>query len=46
MLGISPSELRELCAAATHFMRFVLDQVQDNPGLLGLPATPLLAEGS
>lgn len=38
MLGISEGELTELCSACTHFMRYVVDQVQDNPELFGLPA--------
>jgi hypothetical protein len=38
MLGISEGELTELCAACTHFMRYVVDQVQDSPELFGLPA--------
>ncbi|KXZ47374.1 hypothetical protein GPECTOR_36g95 [Gonium pectorale] len=37
VLGISPAELAELCSASTHFIRYVLDQVQDNPILFGLP---------
>ncbi|GIL83704.1 hypothetical protein Vretimale_10506 [Volvox reticuliferus] len=37
VLGIQPGELAELCTASTRFIRFVVDQVQDNPGLFGLP---------
>lgn len=36
-LGISQPELMELCKAATDFVRFVMDQVQDSPQLFGLP---------
>ncbi|EFJ50644.1 hypothetical protein VOLCADRAFT_120613 [Volvox carteri f. nagariensis] len=38
VLGISRSELAELCVASTHFIRYLVDQVQDNPALFGLPA--------
>jgi hypothetical protein len=40
-LGVSPAELAELCSACTHFIRFVLDQVQDQPALFGLTAEAL-----
>jgi hypothetical protein len=38
LLGIPASELKELCTVATTFMRFVLDQVEDEPAVFGLPA--------
>jgi len=37
LIGLSVAELEELCAAATRFMRFVIDRVQDEPETLGLP---------
>jgi intracellular sulfur oxidation DsrE/DsrF family protein len=37
LLRISEAELQELCKACTNFIRFVLDQVQDQPSLFGLP---------
>ncbi|GIL52054.1 hypothetical protein Vafri_8015 [Volvox africanus] len=37
VLGIQLTELAELCTASTHFIRYVVDQVQDNPSLFGLP---------
>mmetsp|Transcript_8925 Transcript_8925/g.19044 ORF Transcript_8925/g.19044 Transcript_8925/m.19044 type:complete len:536 (+) Transcript_8925:283-1890(+) len=40
LLGISPGELEGLCRACTHFMRHVLDQVQDCPATFGLPPGP------
>lgn len=40
LLGIQESELAELCTASTAFMSYVVDQVQDNPALFGLPTTP------
>lgn len=43
-LGVSPAELAELCSACTHFIRFVLDQVQDQPALFGLTAEALPRE--
>lgn len=36
LLGISLDELKELCKACTSFVRFVVDQVQDEPGKVGL----------
>jgi hypothetical protein len=38
LLGLSLEELLELCEAATSFMRDMLDRVQDEPALFGLPA--------
>ncbi|MEW5297912.1 MAG: hypothetical protein WDW36_001090 [Sanguina aurantia] len=38
LLGISLEELTELCTAATHFIAYTIDQVQDNPEVFGLPA--------
>lgn len=32
-LGIGAAELAQLCAACTAFVRFVVDAVQDSPGL-------------
>ncbi len=37
LLGIQREELADLCAAATSFVRYVVDQVQDAPELFGLP---------
>ncbi|KAG2446371.1 hypothetical protein HXX76_000957 [Chlamydomonas incerta] len=37
LLGISPAELSQLCAASTAFIRFTLDTLQDNPAAFGLP---------
>ena len=43
LLGVSVAELTELCAACTHFVRFVLDELQDDPaGQQGAPP-PLAA---
>jgi hypothetical protein len=38
LLGLSLEELLELCEAATSFVRDMLDRVQDEPALFGLPA--------
>jgi hypothetical protein len=37
-LGLSLEELESLCAAATGYVRYVLDQVEDRPSRFGLPA--------
>jgi len=37
LLGLSLEELLELCEAATSFLRDVLDRVQDEPAVFGLP---------
>lgn len=37
LLGLSWEELKALCRGATEFMRYVLDQVEDQPERLGLP---------
>ncbi|KAG2433979.1 hypothetical protein HYH02_012441 [Chlamydomonas schloesseri] len=37
LLGISPAELSQLCAASTAFIRFTLDTLQDNPAAFSLP---------
>jgi hypothetical protein len=39
LLDISLEELLELCEAATSFLRDVLDRVQDEPALFGLPVS-------
>jgi hypothetical protein len=38
MLGLSLDEIEVLCAAATGYVRYILDQVEDRPGRFGLPA--------
>jgi hypothetical protein len=43
LLDLDWSELVELCQGATSFMRHVLDQVEDAPEFLGLPAEPIVA---
>ncbi len=37
MLGLSLEEVESLCAAATGYVRYVLDQVEDRPERFGLP---------
>ncbi|KAG2429131.1 hypothetical protein HYH02_014168 [Chlamydomonas schloesseri] len=37
LLGISPAELSQLCAASTAFIRFTLDTLQDNPAAFSPP---------
>jgi hypothetical protein len=37
-LGLSLEELESLCAAATGYVRYVLDEVEDRPARFGLPA--------
>jgi hypothetical protein len=37
ILGLSLDELESLCAAATGYVRYVLDQVEDHPARFGLP---------
>lgn len=39
LLGLSLEELLELCETTTSFVRDLLDRVQDEPALFGLPAT-------
>jgi hypothetical protein len=39
LLGISIEEMLELCETTTRFIRNILDRVQDEPALFGLPAT-------
>lgn len=39
ILDLSTAELEELCAACTGYVRYVLDQVEDQPERFGLPAT-------
>ena len=38
ILGLGAEEMERACAAATAFVRFVLDKVEDEPATLGLPA--------
>jgi hypothetical protein len=38
LIGVSLDEMMELCSALTGFTRFLLEQVQDHPEHLGLPA--------
>lgn len=37
LLGLTEDELHDLCGAATGYVRHVLDQVEDQPDLFGLP---------
>lgn len=37
-LGVSVDELQSLCTGATRFVRYLLDQVEDQPRRFGLPA--------
>lgn len=43
LLGVSVQELKELSAACTSFIRYVLDQLQDDPQRFGLPASAVPA---
>lgn len=43
LIGLSVAELEELCTAATGFMRFVVDRVQNEPEMLGVPGRRLQA---
>lgn len=38
LLGIGVGELESVCAGATRFVRYLLDQVEDQPQAFGLPA--------
>jgi hypothetical protein len=38
-IGLSLEELESVCAAATGYVRYVLDQVEDQPSRFGLPAS-------
>jgi hypothetical protein len=37
LIGMGALKLQEVCALGTHFVRYVLDQVQDAPERVGLP---------
>jgi len=39
MFGLNDQNILAVCSVATRFVRHVLDQVQQNPARLGLPAT-------
>jgi hypothetical protein len=41
LLGLSTSDLQQLCEAASHYVRYVLDQTEDAPERFGLPSAPV-----
>ncbi len=46
IFGLSDEHMLALCSAATGYVRYVLDQVQENPSRLGLPLNPSLSVSS
>ncbi|MFN4257719.1 MAG: hypothetical protein ACK4RK_00345 [Gemmataceae bacterium] len=43
LLNLRMEQLRQLCVFCTHFMRYVLDVLHEQPHVLGLPGIPISA---